>query len=156
MERLRITIDTREQTPWEFSPEFAVCEIGTLRTGDYALSGDDGFAIERKSLDDFLGTIATGWERFSRELDRMDAAAFPVKVIIIESDFVNTCFCEVGSQIVAPRHNHPNLTPQFIAKRIAQLTMRGCSVIFAATPDLAAGLAYNILKERYEQWQSSR
>ena len=56
MGEFRIIIDTREQTPWSFPPEIPV-EIGTLKTGDYALAGDDAFAIERKSKDDFLGTI---------------------------------------------------------------------------------------------------
>ena len=56
MGELRIIIDTREQIPWSFPPEIPV-EIGTLKTGDYALAGDDAFAIERKSKDDFLSLI---------------------------------------------------------------------------------------------------
>lgn len=145
--QLNIIVDTREQAPWSFSAGMAECSRGTLKTGDYALKGDDAFAIERKSLDDFLGTISTGWPRFCRELNRMDEAGFPAKVIIIESEFSAICFSEDGKP---PRHNHPMLTPQFIVSRIASLTMRGASVLFADSPDFAAAVAYSILKKRYE------
>ncbi len=156
MERLDIIIDTREQRPWSFDHRYVSSRVGTLKTGDYALFGDDRFAIERKSLDDFLGTIGTGWYRFNRELQRMEDAEFVAKVIIVESDFINVCFwMNESGQIMAPKHNHPNLTPQFIAKRISELTIRGVSVLFAASHEIAAGLATHIFRERFEQWQSS-
>jgi len=152
MERLVIIQDTREQTPWSFCPTQAAVKIGTLKTGDYCIEGDRQFAIERKSLDDFLGTIGTGWPRFCKELNRMEDAEFVAKVIIIEGDFARTCFgmdMETG-EIIPPTHNHQNLTPQFISKRIAQLTMRGVSVLFAGNADFAAGLAVSIFKERQD------
>jgi ERCC4-type nuclease len=145
MSRLKIIQDTREQRPWAFDLAFADVSVGTLKTGDYALAGDDQFAIERKSLDDFLGTIATGWPRFCRELKRMDDAEFVAQVIIVEGDFAHVCFnLDKEGQLVAPTHNHPNLTPQFITKRIAQLTMRGVSVLFAGNAEFASGIALHI------------
>lgn len=147
MEPIHIIIDTREQRPWAFDPQFARVSVGTVPTADYALAGDDGFAIERKSLDDFLGTISTGWGRFLREIDRM--AGWPAKVIIVESDFERCCFCtDENGELIAPDHNHPKLTPQFITKRIAQLSMQGCSVLFAGDPELAAAMACAILRIR--------
>ena len=143
---IRIVIDTREQTPWAFDPGRAVAHYGTLRTGDYALEGDDSFAIERKSMDDFLGTISTGWERFRRELDRMDGWA--AKVVIVEGDYEQTVFNEQGGELIPPVHRHWMLSPQFIEKRIAQLTMMGVSVLFARDAHLGAGLALAILSER--------
>jgi ERCC4-type nuclease len=89
---LKIIIDTREQSPWSFPPECAVTVRGTLSAGDYAIYGDDSFAIERKSLDDFLGTISSGWERFQRELKRMESASFPARIIIVEGDFVSIMY----------------------------------------------------------------
>lgn len=144
-----IVIDTREQTPWGFPPEVAV-EIGTLKTGDYALKGDSAFAIERKSKDDFLGTISTGWGRFCRELNRMDAAGFPAKPILVECDFSAFCFSERNGEIIPPDHEHYMLTPQFVMKRIGQLTARGAAVVFAGNPQFASALALAILRERYE------
>lgn len=155
MERLKIIIDTREQTPWAF-PELEVIPLrACLRAGDYALYGDEHFAIERKNLDDFLGTISTGWERFERELARMDEMDYPAKIIIIEGDFVRCCFTEDNGQIVAPKNNHPRLKPQFITKRIAQLTLSGVSVLFAHNPMYAMGLALVIFRQRQRQLEEN-
>lgn len=152
MGELRIIIDTREQTPWSFPPEIPV-EVGTLKTGDYALAGDDAFAVERKSGSDFLGTISTGWGRFCRELNRMDAAGFPAKVIIVECNFREFCFSERTGEIIPPDHEHYMLTPQFVIKRIAQLSMRGAAALFAGNADFASALALAILLERHERLQ---
>jgi hypothetical protein len=152
MERLRVIIDTREQSPWSFPAQFAAVTIHTITSGDYALAGDDAhFAIERKSLDDFLGTISSGWERFCRELDRMEESGFVARVVIVEADFEAVCFREEAGEVVPPRHNHPNLTPQFVAKRVAELVMRGVCVLFAGHKAYAAALALKILQRRAEQ-----
>ena len=145
-----IVIDTREQRPWSFPPDIPV-EIGTLRTGDYAVKGDAAFAIERKSADDFVGTLSLGWARFVRELNRMDAADFVAKVIIVESDFETFCYRTKQGFILPPDHEHTRCSPQFIMKRLAQLTMRRCSVIFAGNAGLAAAIALRILFERADQ-----
>ena len=143
---MKIIIDTREQTPWAFPLDLAETARGTLSEGDYALEGDDGFAIERKSLSDFLGTISTGWNRFKRELNRMDNKGFPAKVIIVEGD---TMECFFGPNCEPPSHDHPNLTPQFIAERISQLVYdHRCAVLFAGSAPIAAGLAVQIFRRR--------
>lgn len=145
-----IIIDTREQRPWSFPPHIPV-EIGTLRTGDYALKGDDHFAVERKSADDFVGTISLGWHRFIKELNRMDAANFAAKVIIVETDFETFCFRIRQGEILPPDHEHTRCTPQFLMKRIAELTMRGISVIFAGNAELASAIALRIFIEREKE-----
>lgn len=145
---MKIIIDTREQTPWSFSPDVEV-EVGTIQSGDYALAGDEThFAIERKSGDDFVGTISSGWDRFQRELDRMDAAAFPAKIIIVEVDFAYFCYRTVKGEVLAPQHQHVKCTPQFVMKRIAELSFRNVSVLFAGDPGLASAIAQSIFVER--------
>lgn len=145
-----IVIDTREQRPWSFPPDIEV-EYGTLRTGDYAIKGDPGFAIERKSGDDFIGTLSSGWPRFCRELNRMDEAGFPAKVIVVECDFEKFCYRIQQGRIIPPDHEHVRLTPQFVMKRIAQLTMRNVSVIFAGNAEYGAAIALRIFYERMER-----
>lgn len=120
------------------------------KTGDYAVAGDSAFAIERKSKDDFLGTISTGWGRFCRELDRAAEAGFQIFPVVIEADYANFCFGEHNGRIIPPDHEHYRLTPQFIMLRIAELTQRGAAVIFAGNAELASGLALRILRKRYE------
>lgn len=146
---LKIVIDTREQTPWSFDPGQAQTFVGTLKTGDYALAGDCFFAIERKSLDDFLGTVSSGWERFLREIGRMDS--FVAKVVIVEGDYEGVCFHDAGGKIIPPDHQHPMLLPAFINKRIAQLSIMGVAVIFAGNAEYASALALAIFRERAGQ-----
>lgn len=147
---LEIVIDTREQTPWHFEPWQANTRIGTLKTGDYALAGDPGFAIERKSLDDFLGTVSTGWDRFQKEVFRAKDARFPAFPIIIEGSLYQCCFTwsAEACAVKGPQHNHPKLVPAFVMRRIAELTMMGCQVTFCENAAYASAVAYALLKER--------
>ncbi len=140
MDKLHIIIDTREQRPWSFLPHLADCERGTLQTGDYALHGDgDNFAIERKSLNDFVSTIGADWDRFQREINRM--RGWPAQVVIVEANLID---------IVDERYNG-TMQPSFICKRIAQLAMQGVCVLFCGDVECAAGMAYKVLKERAKQ-----
>jgi len=144
---LHIVIDSREQKPWSF-PDYCKTTVAKIDSGDYSLFGDSQFSIERKEKNDFLGTISKGWARFCRELNRMDQAGYKIKVIIIECNFEEFCFSEHNGQIIPPAHEHYMLTPQFIYKRIAELTMRGVSVLFAGDSSKASEMAYRILIER--------
>lgn len=156
---LDIIIDTREQAPWAWPEHQASVRVHGLSAGDYALAQDcyelDGrrdtygvrFAIERKSLDDFLCTISTGWERFGRELERM--SQFPSRVVIVEGCFDQCCFgAGTNGELMQPQHSHARLLPQFVASRVAELTLMGVSVLFAGDAGLAAGLAYRIFTRR--------
>ena len=145
-----IVIDSREQTPWHFEEHQAIVRIDTLRTGDYAVAGDFGFAVERKSLSDFLGTISTGWARFCKEIARAKEAQFPNFPIVVEGTFSTCCFHDECGVLVPPQHDHNKLLPAFIVKRIAELTNMGCSVIFADNPEYASAIGFAILKERFE------
>lgn len=144
---LQITIDTREQTPWHFDPQDAVCVRGTLKTGDYALTGDDGFAIERKSLDDFLGTISSGWERFKKELARARAAGF-VMPIIVEGDADDMLWTAADGVLVPPCNNHPGVPAGLALQRIGEIWSLGGAVIPMKTVANSAAVAYSILLER--------
>ncbi len=148
---LVIIQDTREQRPWVF-PEYVRTRVATLRTGDYALEGDDRFAIERKSLDDFVGTLFSGWDRFVREIGRMEGAGFVARVIIIEADYEDLMMREApGGEIIPPRHRHPMITPQAMASRIAELTLMGVTCLFCRDAGHAALQAYHLLCRRAAQ-----
>lgn len=136
-----IVIDNQEKKPWHFPPQFAKTVVRHLKTGDYALDGDDKFAIERKSMDDFTKTVSVGWERFSREIDRMETGLFVARCIIVEANVDN---------IINHEYNQPTVIPKFIFKRIAELTLRGVSVIFGGNPMACTGLAYSIFCQREE------
>ena len=58
--------DTREQSPLEFSHS---TRTKCMNVGDYRMAGCD-IRVERKSVNDFWGTLTTGYPRFRREMDR--------------------------------------------------------------------------------------
>jgi ERCC4-type nuclease len=79
-----IIIDTREQTAWEFSPALFRAQRAALPAGDYSLLGLEWHcAIERKNLDDLVGTVIHDWPRFRRELRRL--ATFEHASVVVEA-----------------------------------------------------------------------
>ena len=65
---MKIVTDTREQRPYKFENGTMT---GTLQIGDYSINGlQDHIAIERKELNDLIGCLTKGRDRFERELQR--------------------------------------------------------------------------------------
>lgn len=76
-----IVVDTREQKELVFG-KFAI-EKKCLSAGDYSIQGyEDQITFERKSVQDLVGTLIGGHERFLREMERM--RAYKVRYILIE------------------------------------------------------------------------
>lgn len=68
---VKIIRDTREQTGYDFVRQGGEVVEAALPTGDYSIPGlKDSIAIERKSIDDLIGCLTGGRERFERELQR--------------------------------------------------------------------------------------
>lgn len=70
---MKIIVDTREKTPWDFSTYDVEVERRGLKTGDYSLDGiEDRFCIERKKSTAEL-SINTGMKskQFEAEFQRM-------------------------------------------------------------------------------------
>ncbi len=146
-----ITIDQQEKQPWHFDPTLVRTHVAHIKTGDYCVTGDRGFAIERKSLNDFLGTISTGWDRFQREIYRAREAGFHLPVIV-EARFSDILFSvQADGTITPPPHDHPLLTPGFVLKRIGEMEVLGASARFADGPTEAAMLAAALLYQRHRE-----
>jgi len=88
-----ILIDTREQSPYTFEKMKGINEAKTvkvtLKTGDYSFiyNGKDYstiFAVERKSWEDWIGSITSGRERFENEIKRLNDMDFGA--VVIEQD----------------------------------------------------------------------
>jgi ERCC4-type nuclease len=92
-----IIVDSREQSPYSFKgfkcdaakkgrPLLVCTEVAGLKSGDYSLKGfEDRIAVERKSLQDFYGTLGQGRERFERELVRLSVMDFAA--VVVEADW---------------------------------------------------------------------
>ena len=158
-EPLKICIDLREGMPWAWESCDVTPVMASLVAGDYALDRETEiirgremravrFAIERKSISDWAGTISSGWPRFVKELDRM--SGFPARIIIVAGNFEQCCYLETENGITPPSHGHPMIEPAFVARRIAELSLMQVSVLFAGNEGYAAALALHIFRRRSE------
>ena len=85
---LVIIVDSREQQPYSFTGHKTI--VKGLPTGDYALSNCNDIAIERKTINDLVGSLTKGRERFESELQR--GSQLPYFALVIEanlSDLMN-------------------------------------------------------------------
>lgn len=79
-----IIIDTRENKPYKFVAQATIDK--KLDFGDYALEGKETkFTIERKSLEDFIGSFLANYERVDREFQRAHNAGAHLIVVVEET-----------------------------------------------------------------------
>lgn len=139
---LNILVDTREQSPLSFPVDKAKTIRRKLDFGDYALESDPSFAVERKSIDDFVGTITQSvrWSRFQRELNRMDAAGCP-KIIVVEGTYSEICNHQYSGQV----------NPVFVTKRICQLSLMNVQIHYTEMPGLTSYFVYYLFVNRLKE-----
>jgi len=114
-----IIVDSREQKPLKFS-RFNI-EVGKLEFGDYTLNNQEicqNIYVERKSLNDFIGTISGGYERFTNEIERA-VAANGYLVVVVESSFKNVMNFDKFATF-----SKMKATPEFIFHRVRELMQK--------------------------------
>jgi len=89
-EPITILVAKNEQKELDFTPyeKYGITvEPSTRRTGDYAVKGyEHHMFVERKSLNDLVGTLTHGRDRFLREV--FDRGAFvPCRHLIVEGSW---------------------------------------------------------------------
>jgi hypothetical protein len=106
-----VLIDTREQKPLLFKKS----RILKLDCGDYYYTGTERLFFERKSLEDLVGTLSAGYERFNKELDRV--TQYNNYVIVL---------CEIGLNnfLSLKSFNHSESSGIFIQSRIRELMQK--------------------------------
>lgn len=79
---MNIIVDTREQSPWSFRGLPINKTVKGLKAGDYSVEGYEAeILIERKSIDDLVGTLIHGRERFEKECLKLRRASFAVVLV---------------------------------------------------------------------------
>lgn len=134
--------DTREQTPLDLAPLKTV--RGTLTTGDYSIVGlEHVVAVERKSLQDMIGCIGYGRDRFEREMHRI--LAYSARLMVIEGHM---------SQIQLKQYRgetHPN---SVIGSLLGWMA-RGIPIMFAGdhaeAGKMVARFLYIVAKRRFSE-----
>ena len=82
LNNLTLIVDSREQTPYLFSGYKT--EISGLSIGDYSLKNcETEISVERKSVNDLIGSLTKGRDRFERELQK--GAQLPYFAMVIEA-----------------------------------------------------------------------
>jgi len=145
-EHLKIFIDSREQQPLSFNNSDSL----KLDFGDYTVGGDDYSYtyIDRKSEQDFKGTLSGGVDRFRRELERVrefDSYLF----IVIESDissiYKHNRWGPHKSNLSFVYHNMRVLTHEFNGH---------CQFVFSGSRENSEKLIPKILKLGKKLWHS--
>lgn len=81
---MEVVIDSREQLSLDFSSFRGVTsDVHKLDAGDYSIKGyETSISFERKSIQDLVGTLVGGHERFLREMERWKD--YEEKYILVE------------------------------------------------------------------------
>lgn len=124
-----LIIDTREQDYLSFGG------VATMRAkleyGDYALQSDQLVAVERKSLQDLIGTLIGGYDRFAREIERCQEVGGYL-VVLCETDIHSALRFDEIPKIRA----HTKVGPQVVFHNIRELSQKyGETVQFAFCHD---------------------
>ncbi len=108
-----ILIDTREQSVLQFRCQK---EIIKLDFADYSVRGNKMF-VERKSLQDFIGSLSSGFDRLCNEMQRAKDCHASI-IILVESKFSNLLgFNHLG-------YLHTEATADYILKRARDLLLK--------------------------------
>lgn len=142
-----IVIDTREQEPYGFNPDLVRPVRRALPAGDYSVAGlEETIAVERKTLDDFVGTVVRARGRFYRELRRLQRCARAC--VVVEANL---------SDVLAGRYRcdaHPNA---ILGSAIAISVDFGIPVYFCSSRQVACRFVEAYLlraAERRSHWQT--
>ena len=129
---ITIFCDTREQSPLAIDPKIKVIRKG-LNFGDYTSpSHFSNTYVERKSLNDFCGTMSAGFDRFNREMVR--AAELDARIVVLIESNLNEVFL-VGK---TPKTQHIKATSEFLLHRMRSVIETFENVQFLFVDDRAA------------------
>ena len=98
-------------------------EVQGLKFGDYSFYDAEkagNVFVERKSLNDFIGTLSGGFERFEREIERAKEAKAYL-VILVEEGLSNAIKFNVMEQIA---RIGMKVTPEYVFHNVRELIQR--------------------------------
>jgi hypothetical protein len=129
---LTIVVDAHERYPYRFTHQQVTIERRALPCGDYAVEHDGTLlaSVERKSLDDLVGSVTSGRLRFALA----ELAALPRAAVVVEDRY---------SRVFTTEH----VRPASVLDGLAELQVRYPSVpiVFCETRPLAEEWTYRYL-----------
>ena len=140
-----VIVDTREQEPYGFDPRLVIAVRRALPAGDYSVAGlEQMVAVERKTLDDFVGTVIRASGRFSRELSRLER--YVRACVVVEADL---------SDVLAGRYRGDAHPQSILGSALAISVDFGIPVFFCSNRQVACRFVEGYLlraAERRTQW----
>ena len=141
-----ITIDTREQKPCSFKHLNVATEVDTVDVFDFCVKGDKEWAVERKSMDDFVNsiTVTKNWNRELRKIDKARERFYEGATLhyVIESSLPD----------LTKKYNYDRrkIHPNFTLSRVRDLSIdHGVFVWFADDKRNCADWIYRLLRHRW-------
>lgn len=138
--------DTRESTPWDFSPLIGddwTVEDGTLTHADYSVKGlTDMISLERKSREDMIQCCGSQRDRFVREL--LALRGYKCRAVIIE--------CNLADIVKGGWRGL--VTPAQVLGSIASFRVRyQIEFIYGGSHELACAEAFRLIRKYHEYCQ---
>lgn len=129
---LEFIVDTRERYAWKFTAQQVTTVKEALPVGDYGVKVDGEViaVVERKSLDDFAGSLTSGKLRY--RLDEL--ATVPRAAVVVEDRY---------SSVFKLNHVRPAVVADMLAE--CQVHIPQVPVIFAENRALAQEWTYRFL-----------
>lgn len=117
-----VVIDTREQVPWTFDGQLGINTVrAKLEHGDYSVQGlERRVSIERKSLEDWIGTVMRDRARFYRELEALRAYDF--RCVIVEA----------GVREIMAGNYRSGVKPEAVLGFVAEVTVAQAVPVYLA------------------------
>jgi len=142
---ITVIIDTRERDPYKFDSRLIKEVRLKLLAGDYTVAGmEDVIAIERKTRDDFVGTVMQEYDRFKRELERLQK--YIRALIVVEANL-----SEIGNH-----DYYSTADPEAVIRRKAEIEVNfGVPVQFCSDRQHACRFVQNFLlcaAQKRELW----
>jgi DNA excision repair protein ERCC-4 len=143
--------DSREQRPWTFDSETFSVEVAGLKAGDYSLKGmETRVAVERKSLNDLLGSITHGRVRFQRELQLL--RSYEHAALIVEASWEQI---ELGSWPLVKGKPCSAVHPNSVAGTLVSIHTRYVPVLLAGDRLGGQSLCARLLRRWWLDSQAS-
>ncbi len=134
-EPIRVVVDTREQQPYQFDPAHVTSVRRALPVGDYSLEGyETAMAIERKSLDDFVGSVIASRERFARELRAL--AEYDLGCVVVEGSL---------EDVLARRYRSGAHPSSVFGAALSIIVDHGVAVFFCGDRQIACRFVQGLL-----------
>lgn len=119
-----IYIDSREQKPLIFDCD---TEIKGLKFGDYTSDGCENIIhIERKSINDLIGTLSAGYDRFKNEIDRCVEAKSKM-IVLVEEQFVKSLNFQYLPHVY---QKGTRVQPEFVFHNVRELIQKYDNIQF--------------------------